>query len=196
MDKNRWERRYNRLYNHDSIPLEQCVKNYVQSICGDNIVLDHGCGSGRLSKILLKCNSFIYYNDISDIALDNLENFFSSTKYEKCKKIQGDIAEYKGENVDYIISHRVLHSCSNYMDVLNKFYEILNKTVFISTRSNECNDCITRRPGKEHLKCFSEIELKNIMEDIGFKILESGRFIELSARLKKENKYIYFIAQK
>jgi 2-polyprenyl-3-methyl-5-hydroxy-6-metoxy-1,4-benzoquinol methylase len=194
MSKIRWENRYNRNYNHEEIKLSDSLKNYIHSICNVNKkILDHGCGSGRVSKILMsECNSFIYYNDISDIAVDSLENFFTLYGYNNQKKIQGNIAEYTGENFDHIISHRVLHSCLNYMDILNKFYEKLNETIFISTRSDQCIDCAV----KPFIKCFSQVELENILKNIGFKIIESGDFIELSARRRKENRYIYFVAQK
>jgi 2-polyprenyl-3-methyl-5-hydroxy-6-metoxy-1,4-benzoquinol methylase len=163
-------------------------------VCGANKkILDHGCGSGRASKILMsECDSFIYYNDISDIAVDSLENFFVLSNYKNQKKIQGNIIEYTGENFDHIISHRVLHSCFDYMSVLNKFYEKLNETIFLSTRSDQCVDCAA----KPFIKCFSQVELENILKNIGFKIIESGDFIELSARRRKENRYIYFVAQK
>jgi 2-polyprenyl-3-methyl-5-hydroxy-6-metoxy-1,4-benzoquinol methylase len=203
-----WESRYTqKKYTHENIDLNCSILNHIQNFKEGSRILDHGCGNGRVCKELIKKNHFIYYNDISDASLSFLEKIFLEKNYLKTKKIQGCITRCEEKNFDHIISHRVLHSCENYLDIIKKFYEKLNGTLSLSVRSINCIEYNQKKSliNKENImvagdgkrtKFFTKIEIENILLANGFKIIEDGEFKELAARSKKPNSYLYFIVKK
>jgi trans-aconitate 2-methyltransferase len=98
---------------------------------GKEIVMDAGCSSGRVTKILAKeiPNGKIYAVDIDvnmiDKAKDNLSQF------ENVTIINSDLLDLSlkiiSSKVDVIFSSAVLHWILNHQKLFNTFFELLNQ---------------------------------------------------------------------
>ena len=98
---------------------------------GKEIVIDAGCGSGRVTKILAKeiPNGKIYAVDIDvnmiDKAKDNLSQF------ENVTVINSDLLDLSlqiiSSKVDVIFSNAVLHWILNHQKLFNTFFELLSQ---------------------------------------------------------------------
>jgi trans-aconitate methyltransferase len=93
---------------------------------GNEIVLDAGCGSGKLTKILsIKVpfgKVFAVDSDLSMITLAK-QNLKKTTNIQF---IRNDISEIKlADNVDVIFSNAVLHWIIDHKKVFERFWQIL-----------------------------------------------------------------------
>ena len=183
-------------YNYKYLTVNENLTEYVRFI-NDNFdnqtVFSHGCGSGRVEKLLSAKNKVIL-NDISEYARafaekdDNQDIFISNME------------QRTNFNFDHLISHRVLHGCPNYEVILENLLGALLDTGFISFRSIKCaehdgirNPVIHRN---KFIKFFELGELNDLIMYKGFAIIENGFFEELSARRRKKNTYEYFVIKK
>ena len=93
---------------------------------GNEIVLDAGCGSGRLTKILsIKVPQGKVIAVDSDLSMIRLakENL---VKFSNIEFIQMDISEIElEEKVDVVFSNAVLHWILNHKKVFERFWQIL-----------------------------------------------------------------------
>ena len=94
---------------------------------GNEIVLDAGCGSGRLTKILsIKVPQGKVIAVDSDLAMIRLakENL---AKFSNIEFIKMDISQLEiAEKVDVVFSNAVLHWILNHKKVFECFWQILN----------------------------------------------------------------------
>lgn len=93
---------------------------------GNEIVLDAGCGSGKLTKILsIKVpfgKVFAVDSDLSMITLAK-QNLKKTTNIQF---IRNDISEIKlADNVDVVFSNAVLHWITDHKKVFERFWQIL-----------------------------------------------------------------------
>ena len=93
----------------------------------NEIVLDAGCGSGRITKVIStkvpKGKVFAVDSDLSmiKIAKENLEEI-SNIQYKKA-----DLSEiYLDEKVDVVFSNATLHWILNHKKVFERLWQILN----------------------------------------------------------------------
>lgn len=128
-DGNGWDAE---TYDNVSTIQEEFALKLIQlrNWTGKEIVMDAGCGSGRVTKILAKeiPNGKIYAVDIDvnmiDKAKDNLSQF------ENVTIINSDLLDLSSEitstKVDVIFSNAVLHWILNHQKLFNTFFELLN----------------------------------------------------------------------
>jgi trans-aconitate methyltransferase len=120
-------------YDNISTIQEQFALKLIQlrNWTGKEIVMDAGCGSGRVTKILAKeiPNKKIYAIDIDvnmiDKAKDNLSQF------ENVTIINSDLLDLNlqiiSSKVDVIFSNAALHWILNHQKLFNTFFELLNQ---------------------------------------------------------------------
>lgn len=205
--KNYWNNKHHlEHYSYTDISISDVLLNYINSLNNINTFLDHGCGHGRVSKIV--CDKFpnidITINDIIPIAIDKSKELL---KRKELHTVIGKIHHISGK-YDCIISHRVIHSCPNYKHIFGEISRLLDKegSCFISVRSI---DCIQKETHKEWFdsntntiykpetgrftKLFEVNEFQELLSNRGLNIIKSGNFTELSAKSKKNNQYLYAI---
>jgi cyclopropane fatty-acyl-phospholipid synthase-like methyltransferase len=210
-----WEDRYSsRFYYHEEI-CEELIK-YINNLQVDNdsVILDFGCGAGRVCSFLLDTiNSKVIGYDISKNAIKNvIENLENSTN-KRLTLFCGDFNLFNLK-FDHLVCHRVLHTIdpANYEVLVDKInYGLKEKgTIFISARSVECQEAseirnnvnyfsVGRNSFKNKLtnKFIHFLEEEEITELFPkLFVVEKGYFFEKSGKRKKDNKYIYFVFKK
>lgn len=98
---------------------------------GKEIVIDAGCGSGRVTKILAKeiPNGKIYAVDIDVNMIDKAKANLS--QFENVTVINSDLLDLSlqiiSSKVDVIFSNAVLHWILNHQKLFNTFFELLSQ---------------------------------------------------------------------
>jgi len=206
-----WNRKYNKSeYSYENVIIDESLLEYIESLYNIRTFLDHGCGYGRISKVI--CDKFpnidITVNDIIPKAIEKTTQ--SLHRIKNLHSVIGAINNVSGE-YDCIISHRVIHSCPDYENIFTEIYRLLKKqsSCFISVRSldgepkeehrqyfNRINNIIFKKTKGRFTKFFKADEFKELITNNGLSIKHFGRFSELSAKSKTENRYLYAICEK
>lgn len=205
-----WNNKHNHPnYNYDNVNICDPLITYINKLNNINAFLDHGCGHGRISKIIQDKFPLtnVTINDIIPLAIEKSQTILQQANLHT---VIGQLHHVSGM-YDCIISHRVVHSCPNYRDIFREFYRLLSEdaTCFISVRSIDCiqkeihsnfldsknNVVYTERNGR-FTKLFKEDELRKYITNSGLTIKDFGKFSETAARSGKMNQYWYVICQK
>lgn len=130
IDENGWDAE---TYDNVSTPQEDFAIKLVQlrNWAGDEVVMDAGCGSGRVTKILAKKNpkGRIY-------AVDNDANMVDKAKgnlseFENIAVINSNLLDLGlktiPSKVDVVFSNAVLHWVLDHPKVFNIFFDLLNQ---------------------------------------------------------------------
>ncbi|MBI3103831.1 class I SAM-dependent methyltransferase [Candidatus Daviesbacteria bacterium] len=169
------------------------LKLFAKYLKGD--ILEVGCGIGNFTKSLLKYGK-VWAVDINRIYISNI-------KKEQGDKVRvgfGDIAKGKyffgKRNFDSIVCLNVLEHIEKDDTALKNLFDLLqnNGTLILLVPAHPfLYGEIDRSIG--HFRRYSKKELLNIMESIGFNIIESWRINFLGAigwfiagRILNENK--------
>jgi len=204
-----WESRHSSDgYQHEEMCEE--ISNYIEQLKPKSVILDHGCGGGRVCKKMIEKGCFVCINDISESAIKNTKELNKNMRKNIIYSHLGQISNWDGPlNFDGVVSHRVLHALKEKdRKITFDFFNKNCKSIFISARNVNCNEKITMestgcqklennsyyKPGKKFIHFFTEEELKK--ELYSFNIIESGIFKEAGGRSKKENTYCYAIGVK
>ena len=78
-----WNNKYkDPNYSYDTVAISPILVKYINSLSGVNNFLDHGCGHGRITKILLEKfpQAIPTINDIIPEAIEITQNNISNTK--------------------------------------------------------------------------------------------------------------------
>tara|TARA_B100001778_G_scaffold322767_1_gene315418 strand:- start:3103 stop:3759 length:657 start_codon:yes stop_codon:yes gene_type:complete len=207
-----WDRKHNKdEYTYKNVFIDENLLEYIESLDNIKTFLDHGCGHGRISKVI--CDKFpnidITVNDITPKAIEKTTELLHETK--NLHSVLGGIQYVSGE-YDCIISHRVIHSCPDYENTFTEIYRLLKKqgSCFISVRSlsddipkekhrqwfNSKNNIIFKKIKGRFTKFFKTDEFKELITHSGLSIKNFGTFSELSAKSQTKNKYLYAICEK
>jgi len=144
----------------------------------DEVILDYGCGDGLQTLLLGKRCKKVIGIDISQHSINNAKRLsrFTGKRINsefKCVKIEN--AYYTNEYFDKIFSFCVIEHIPNYKGVLREAYRILKKNgqlIFsVDTLENVEDTNLRETHRKRHSveNYFQKFELKNILEQIGFK---------------------------
>jgi trans-aconitate 2-methyltransferase len=128
-DGNGWDAE---TYDNVSTIQEEFALKLIQlrNWTGKEIVMDAGCGSGRVTKILAKIipNGKIYAVDIDVNMIHKAKANLS--QFENVTIINSDLLDLSLEitsaKVDVIFSNAVLHWILNHQKLFNIFFELLN----------------------------------------------------------------------
>lgn len=205
--KQYWINKHNiPYYNYSNININSNLDNYIQNLPSIKTFLDHGCGHGRITKIICSkySNINITIQDIATNALNIATEAISKTNTNNKINIVSYPLHHLTGSFDCIISHRVIHSCENYKNIFKELKRLLSKegSCFISVRSTlgelKYPNNIIRKDNGKFTKLFSEEEFYKYIQINNMDILQSGSFTEKSARLdkNKENNYLYAICKR
>jgi len=159
----------------------------------EKICLEFGCGNGRMTEFLAEIFAKVYAVDISEAMIESAKKRLKRIKNisylveDKGKKINLD-----DKSADFIFSYIVLqHLPSKKMvkDVLSEFYRILKNDGFIKIqiRGVPSYGGLFRYFKWYYGVSFSKKEIRNILEEIGFKVIHSKG---------KETKLFWLLIQK
>ena len=106
---------------------------YVADIIGQTIhltpttiILDYGCGIGRLAKELINRHQcFVIGIDISAKMLELAQNYVQSDRFIGCSPAAFDVLVNRGLRVDAAISIWVLQHCQNPVDDITRIQRAL-----------------------------------------------------------------------
>lgn len=153
--------------------IEKSLKNFSDSKI---TALDIGCGTGRILSVLESSPKieFLYALDFNKSMLDYCRRRFRNSKKIK-KFIQADISQklpFKDGTFDLITGIRVLKYSQNWSEILNECYRILKKDGVLTFEMP--NKFSVNKLARYNIDIFSasEKELKSILKQIGFNILE------------------------
>ncbi len=148
---------------------------------GDEVILDIGCGSGLQTLLIGKRCKKVIGIDISEKAITNakiisgyMKNSVNTEFY--CMKIEN--ANFNNEFFDKIFSVCVIEHIPDYIEVLKESHRILKKggqMIFSVDALETIEDHkLIEKHKKQHfvIKYFNKVELKAILEKIGFKGIE------------------------
>ncbi len=116
---------YERYVSRDGI-LERLLKQNP-----DTVVLDFGCGSGRLTQYFAKDAKFVHGIDISDTMIESASQRLSSLKNVTFNSFDGISLPYEDEVFDIIFSYQTLQHVPTYADIeryFKSFRRLLKKS--------------------------------------------------------------------
>lgn len=206
-----WNIKHNHpyYYNYDNVNICDPLLTYINQLDNINSFLDHGCGHGRISKIIQDKFPLtnVTINDIIPLAIKKSQAILQQANLHT---VIGQLHHVSGK-YDCIISHRVIHSCPNYRDIFREFYRLLSEdaTCFLSVRSIDCiqkethkewfdpnTNIIYRSETGKFTKLFEVDEFQQLLISRGLKIIRHGKMTELSAKTKKNNQYLYAVCSR
>lgn len=194
-------------------------------IGNEDVVLDHGCGQGRITLILCSLSRSVFFNDISTIAVKNtaqkIKQQFPTTDINT---FCGDVFDFKNfKPFDLVVSHRVLHTMrkAERKKCLEYFNENLKPDghIVISVRSVACHKFMTSKSKKTYqnsddspfsfvrkkpfkfMHYFSNQSFMAELMESGFQVIEMSEFDEESGnhsnkKKPKLNSYLLAVCKK
>lgn len=225
--KNYWENKFiSQNYRHPNPSTD--FMNLLRSIISKSstLVLDHGCGSGRISKELAARGISIGLNDISVNALKRAIEIFE--KYNLINMIAwkhvGSIEDWDGPvPINSFCSHRVLHTLPRHkrelaIQALSDYLRPGGKGL-ISAKSTGCKrfellkidnefkmeidseTTFIRLKPFRYIHYFTFPELENLLNKYKLKVIHSREFKEKTGNLQRSteteiNQYILVICEK
>jgi ubiquinone/menaquinone biosynthesis C-methylase UbiE len=194
-NKNHWDNlniNYDKVWQsvakHEMHKKEMAFISYYLKIKKPKTILDIGCGTGRILNNLINYTSpetEIYAIDISEKMVKLCREKFKDEKKIKSVEVV-DIAKDQiniNKNFDFITAIRVLKYNKNWPEILEKIYQQLNPGgIFIFTMPNK--NSINRfadRYSSWNIPIYRTTpkEIKYILKDIGYKILEIRSFTKI-----------------
>ncbi len=212
-NKKFWQNKYlNQDYRPQRIPLNNRLVQFIAGIPDKpQDLLWHGCGIGREFMALASSlkETKILANDIAEYPIEKLEKRIATFGREMdFDSFVGDISELK-KPFSYILSHRVVHRCEDYLKQIDNLYRLLKPegTIYITARSTLCveyqnkkdrleENNILRSDSGKFIKFFAPVEFQTVLAAAGFAIKEIGICEEPAATANRSSMMSYAIATK
>jgi SAM-dependent methyltransferase len=173
---NEYFRRSQKLFRPDDI------EKFLSLIKPKSLILDAGCAFGRDSKAFIEKGNKVVGIDLSRKLLNIAKEFVSQldTRLMDIRKI-----EFPDNHFDAVWSSASVHhvSLKEGKQVIMKFYNILKNDgiLYLLTRMGNGEDIIEDKEikgFKRYFSYFSEKELTNYINSLGFTILEKHIYNE------------------
>ncbi len=203
------------IYDNVSNPQEEMAKTMIQKRkwTGKENLLDAGCGSGRVTKIISRI-----ITDGKIYAIDNDSNMIKKAtenlmNIENVKVVQSDLVDIESVDIsikfDVIFSNAVLHWISDHNKVFKNFYNLLDKKGEILIQCGgygNLQNAISIFDTVKDLSEFSEyftdwkndwnfakpVETENILKEIGYKDVKVF-LTEIPVRFNNKNDYSVYL---
>lgn len=160
-------------------------------------VLEFGCGTGLISFNLVDYFNKITLIDNSEEMIKVVDNKIKTFNINNMKSICCDLENYNiSENYDVVYTSMVLHHIVNVEDIIRRFYSLLNN------KGELCIIDLNKEDGRFHEEekdfnghnGFSQIELKEVLSQVGFSNIKSYTFYNGVKDVNKEKvEYSLFI---
>ena len=148
----------------------QAIKNILPFKSVD-YAMDYGCGTGLISLELLPVIKNLTGIDLSDAMLDIFRKKIKENNLKNVElvKINSELDELPYHPYDLIFSSMTIHHVEHHIELLEKFYNILNKkgVLVIADLQKEEGDFHSDNSGVHHFG-FDPDEFKIILKKIGF----------------------------
>lgn len=141
----------------------------------DKSAIDFGCGTGLVGMILLEEFKSILFLDTSQNMIHEIRNKISKEKITNVNTLCFDFEKDRVSDlhVDYIFMAQVLLHIDDYEVVLSRLYEALNDDGHLLIVDFNKNDQVVSDMVHNG---FDQNELKDIMNKIGFKNIQTKTF--------------------
>lgn len=125
-----FEKRHDEIFNPvEQKRLERAVANAVQEIKSNSknkLALDYGCGSGNLTKFLLKLNLTTVSADVSINFLKVLKANLSQSNEINVLLVDGlDLTAIKDNKFEFVAVYSILHHIPDYLRIVEEFVRVL-----------------------------------------------------------------------
>lgn len=161
-------------------------------------ILDIGVGRGRILEnyfLNLSSNQEIYGVDFSRSMVDFCQKKFSNQKNFRGIKLI-DISKIRldfKEKFDFVSAIRVLKYNQNWVQIIEKIYQLMNKNgIFVFSMPNKNSITYFARGGIP-IYYVSEARLKRVLAKIGFKTLEIKTFSRIPDLFFKVSNNILYV---
>ena len=89
------------------------------------LALDFGCGTGNLTRHLLKAGCDVIAADVSDRCLEITQSFGSGSSVRPMKLNGRDLSELSDKSVDIVATYSVLHHIPDYLAAVREFARVV-----------------------------------------------------------------------
>ncbi|OHT14333.1 S-adenosylmethionine-dependent methyltransferase [Tritrichomonas foetus] len=139
----------------------------------EKVILDFGCGTGIVGLNFLGSVKKIIFQDVSQRSLEQCKKNLNETGQKNFEIFHGEINQYTGEKVDYIIASMVYHHIQDINGVTKELFARLNPKGKLIICDFNANDIIFQktRPNVPYFG-LDPTDLCKMFTDCGFKSTE------------------------
>ena len=141
---NKYEQRHNEIYN--TIEQERLSKklkkaaDFILTNSKEKIAFDYGCGTGNLTKHLIKLGFFVVSADISEKFLDVIKKRYQFTGKSDTLEVNGyDLSNIENNKFDLTATYSVLHHVPDYLTIIKEMIRITKQEgiIYLDHEVNE-----------------------------------------------------------
>lgn len=106
----------------------------------EKIAFDYGCGTGNLTKHLIKSGFFVVSADISEKFLGIIKKRYNFTGKSDTLKVNGyDLSNVENNKFDIVATYSVLHHVPDYLKIIKEMIRITKKggVIYLDHEVNE-----------------------------------------------------------
>lgn len=197
---NTWNEKNKLIKDIEGGESERIIKELGKYVKDGMNIADYGCGTGKITRELLKLDKdiCIYSIDNSQNMLKELENTLNN--YKNIRIINSDLKEYVNEKkFDLIIMQQVIH----HIDELDKLFDNAKKSLkhngkilVLVVGENYMNELIEYDRESDPLGRFNKRKLYSIAEKHDFNVIDffDDRFNFKFDNIEDYKKFMYLIS--
>lgn len=106
----------------------------------EKIAFDYGCGTGNLTKHLIKLGFFVVSADISEKFLEVIKKRYQFTGKSDTLRVNGyDLSNVEDNKFDLVSTYSVLHHVPDYLKIIKEMIRITEKggIIYLDHEANE-----------------------------------------------------------
>lgn len=154
---------------------------------------EYGCGTGLISFNLFPYLKSITLADSSDGMLEVLKQKIQKHRVTSMYVIKTDLMtdEIPEKKFDLLFTALTLHHIDDINNILNKFYQMLNKHAFLSVADLDTENGDFHGPTFTGHKGFDRNEMKRSFESVGFKNIKTDTCYEIKRLNEQGQELVY-----
>lgn len=152
---------------YETVPEYKMHVDRIVCWIAEKNILDAGCGDGLILSKLTEAGKSV-------IGIDNDPEGIRLAKSHKCKVFLESVYEinFNSHSFDSILLSDVIEHLDSPVSAINQAHRVVSGFLYITTPDYN----VTKNKNPYHVREYNEDELINLVENVGFKLVES--FIE------------------